>query len=65
MHIKIICIYCICDDFLASFGIYDDKQCQMTRDEILTVAIVSGLYFNGNFARARLVLKHNGIFPTC
>jgi IS5 family transposase len=60
MHIKIICIYCICDDFLSALGVYDDEQCRMTSAEILTVAIVSALFFNGNFARARLILKQDG-----
>jgi hypothetical protein len=32
----------------------------MTSAEILTVAIVSALFFNGNFARARLILKQDG-----
>lgn len=60
MHIKIILIYCICDDFLSAFGLKDDKQCRMTSAEILTVAIVAALFFNGNFARTRLVLKCDG-----
>jgi hypothetical protein len=63
MHIKIICIYCICDDFLSAFGLRDDKQCRMTSAEILTVAIVSALFFNGNLARARLILKHDRYIP--
>lgn len=63
MHIKIICIYCICDDFLSAFGLRDDKQCRMTSAEILTVAIVSALFFNGNLARTRLILKHDGYIP--
>ena len=63
MHIKIILIYCICDDFLSAFGLNDDKQCRMTSAEILTVAIVSALFFNGNFARTRLILKHDGYIP--
>lgn len=63
MHTKIICIYCICDDFLNAFGIKDDKQCKMTSAEILTVAIVSALFFNGNFSRARLILKHDKYIP--
>ncbi len=40
MHSKIICIYCICDDFLSAFGLKDDKQCRMTSAEVLTVAII-------------------------
>ena len=63
MHIKIILIYCICDDFLSAFDLNDDKQCRMTSAEILTVAIVSALFFNGNFARTRLILKHDGYIP--
>jgi IS5 family transposase len=63
MHIKIICIYCICDDFLSAFGLRDDKQCRMTSAEILTVAIVSALFFNGNLARTRLILKHDRYIP--
>jgi hypothetical protein len=56
MHIKIIFIYCICDDFLSAFGVRDDKHCRMTSAEIMTMAIVSALFFNGNFARTRLIL---------
>jgi len=63
MHSKIIFIYCICDDFLSAFGLKDDKQCRMTSAEILTVAIVSALFFNGNFSRTRLILKHDGYIP--
>jgi hypothetical protein len=63
MHIKIILIYCICDDFLSAFGLNDNKQCRMTSAEVLTVAIVSALFFNGNFARTRLILKHDGYIP--
>lgn len=63
MHTKIICIYCICHDFLSAFGLRDDKQCRMTSAEILTVAIVSALFFNGNFARTRLILKHDRYIP--
>lgn len=63
MHTKIILIYCICDDFLSAFGLNDDKQCRMTSAEILTVAIVSALFFNGNFARTRLILKYDGYIP--
>lgn len=63
MHIKIIAIYCICDDFLSAFGLKDDKQCRMTLAEILTVAITSALFFHGNFARTRLILKQDGYIP--
>lgn len=63
MPIKIILIYCICDDFLSAFGLNDDKQCRMSSTEILTVAIVSALFFNGNFSKTRLILKLDGYIP--
>ena len=63
MHSKIICIYCICDDFLSAFGLKDDKQCRMTSAEVLTVAIISAIFFNGNLARARFVLKCDRYIP--
>ncbi len=57
MHTKIILIYCICDDFLSAFGLNDDQQCRMTSAEILTVAIVSALFFNGNFFQDKTHFK--------
>lgn len=60
MHIKMICIYCLCDDFVSAFGPRNDRQRRMTLEEILTGAIVSVLFFNGNLARTRLILKHDG-----
>jgi hypothetical protein len=63
MHTKIICIYCICDDFLSAFRLRDDTQCRMSSAEILTVAIISALFFNGNLSRTRLILKHDGYIP--
>ena len=63
MHSKIILIYCLCDDFLSALGTNDDKQCRMTSAEILTLAIVSALFFHGNFARTRLILKNDGYMP--
>jgi len=50
----------ICVDFLSAFGLKDYEQCRTTSAEVLTVAIISALFFNGNFARARLVLKYDG-----
>lgn len=63
MEKKIICIYCICHDFLTSFGIVDDPKCKMNSAEILTVAIVSALFFGGNLARTRFILKSDKYIP--
>jgi hypothetical protein len=59
METKIICIYCLCHDFLTALGVTYDSQCKMTPAEILTVAIVSALFFGGNLARTRLILKND------
>ena len=63
MHTKIICIYCICHDFLSAFGLKNDEQCRMNSAEVMTVAIISALFFSGNIARTRLILKHDGYIP--
>jgi IS5 family transposase len=57
MDEEIIFIYCICVDLLNSLGIVDGLQCKMNSAEIMTVAIVSALFFGGNFSKARLMLK--------
>lgn len=40
---KFSCISTSCDDFLSTFELCDDKQCQMTSIETLVVAIVPPL----------------------
>ena len=63
MDDKIIFIYCICHDFLKSFHVHDDLQCKMNTAEIMTVAIVSAVFFGENFSRSRLFLKTYGYVP--
>lgn len=63
MDEKIIFIYCICHDFLKSFQVNDDFQCKMNTAEIMTVAIVSAVFFGGNFSRSRLFLKTYSYIP--
>lgn len=58
MDEKIVFIYCFCDDFLKSLGITDDVQSKMSSAEMMTFAIVSALFFGGNFSRTRLLLNH-------
>lgn len=62
MNEQIIFIYCICSDLSVSLGIRDDPQCKMNSAEVMTVAIISALFFGGNFSQARNMLKsHNYI----
>lgn len=63
MDREIILIYCICVDFLKLFSIKDDPQCKMNTAEIMTVVIISALYFGGNHALARRFLKAHHYIP--
>ncbi len=55
MDEQIVTIYCLCDDLLRAMHYVDDKQRRMSDAEVVTTALVSTLYFGGNFERARLV----------
>lgn len=54
---EIIFIYSICHDLLREMGFVDDKQCKMNAAEVMTVALVSAMYFHGNHNLARRFLK--------
>jgi IS5 family transposase len=56
MEEQITFIYCISDDFLKSFGLIDNNQVKMNNAEVMTIALVSALFFGGNISRARLML---------
>jgi hypothetical protein len=59
MELKIIFIYCFCDDLLRSANIKTDAQSKMNNAEIMTVAITAALFYGGNISLARQVLKWN------
>jgi hypothetical protein len=63
MENKIIHIFCLCDDLLITLNFRTDPQCKMNGSEILTLAIVSALFFSGNFSFARRFLKTYGYIP--
>jgi hypothetical protein len=63
MDNQIIAVYCICDDLLKALNHREDPQCQMSDAEMMTTAIVSVLYFNGNYVRARELLAEQGYVP--
>ena len=63
MDLKIIFIYCLCDDVLKLLSIKDDSQCQMRTAEIMTVGVVAALFHGGNIAAARRFLKLCNYIP--
>lgn len=63
MDNQIIAVYCLCDDMLRALRHKEDPQCHMSDAEVMTTAIVAVLYFNGNYVRARELLKEQGYIP--
>ena len=63
MDLKIILIYCVCSDFLKTTNRFNSRSLVMSDDEVLTVAIVSAMFFCGNHERARLFLQEYGYIP--
>jgi transposase len=63
MHLEIITLYCVCDDYLKQIGHFDDVQVQMTTAEVMTTALVATWFFHGNQREARTFLKENGYIP--
>ena len=60
MTVQVIMIYCLCDDFLRAGGHKDDPQAKMTTAEVMTVALVAAVLFDGNQDRSRRYLKEHG-----
>jgi hypothetical protein len=53
----------VCSDFLSKIGHACPNNIQMTDDEVLTVAIVSAMFFCGNHEKALLFLQEYGYIP--
>jgi len=60
---KIIRIYCFVDDVLKSIGHHEAQNRQMSDAEVITTALVSGLYFGGHLDNARGFMKMTGMIP--
>lgn len=60
---EIIAIYAITDDLLKAIGHQEDQRRKMTDAEVLTTAMTSALFFNGNQANARAYLWETGLIP--
>ena len=63
MDTQIILVYCLCADLLDALDHREDKQCQVSDAEIMTIGIVAALKFGGNYNSARLMLKEQGYIP--
>jgi hypothetical protein len=63
MDLKIIAIYCICDDLIKSRNIQDDPQCQMKLAEVMTTGIVAALFYRANLELARQFLHFAHYIP--
>lgn len=63
MDIQIVFVYCLCDDLLKALQHGEDPQCWVSDAEILTVALVAALYFDGHFKRANEFLHEQGYLP--
>jgi hypothetical protein len=60
---KIIRIYCIVDDILKSVGHTEDIRRKVSDSEIITTALVSGLYFGGHLDNACGFMKMTRLVP--
>jgi hypothetical protein len=47
---KVVVIYAIVDDLLKAVGHQEDRRSQMSDSEVMTVGIVSAMFFGGNHA---------------
>jgi hypothetical protein len=64
MPLKIITIYCFCDELLKALGKKDDPQTQMSTAEIMTIALVAAEFFVGNQQAALdFLISHGYIAP--
>ncbi len=63
MDLKIVYIFCLCDDVLKVLNIKDNFQSQMSTTEIMTTGIVAALFFGGNIQASREFLKTYKYIP--
>lgn len=63
MDLKIIAIYYICDEVISALHIQEDPQSKMSTAEVMTVGIVSALFYGANIELTRRFLKLCGYIP--
>ena len=64
MHLQMITIYCVCDDFLKAKGHKDHEQTQMTSAEVMTTLLVACWFFGGNLPCACAFLEEGKFIST-
>jgi Transposase DDE domain len=64
METKIIFLYCLVDSILKALQLKDDSQSKMTQAEIITFAMISALFYQGNYKVTRQVMGICRYFPT-
>ena len=63
MHLQIITIFCVCDDFLKARLHKEDAQAQMTDAEVMTTLLVACKFFHGTLRHACAYLTEGGFIP--
>ena len=61
MEDKAIAIYSIIEDILKAIGHYEDKRRDMSDAEVITTAIVSTMFFSGNYEKGRQFMADTGM----
>ena len=61
MEDETIAIYSIIEDILKAIGHYEDKRRDMSDAEVITTAIVSTMFFSGNYEKGRNFMAENGL----
>jgi len=63
MEDAIVLIYCLCEEFLRTYGWADDPQARMSAAEVMTTSLVAAAYYGGKIELGRLYLKNHGYVP--
>ncbi len=63
MDLRIILVYCLCEDYLKSIQHLENPQCHVSDAEIMTIGLVAALYYQGNYALARCFLHEQNYIP--
>jgi len=63
MYDRTLAIYCFVDDLLKAMQHREDKRCEVSDAEVVTIALVAMLWFGGNFERSRSFLHSSGMMP--
>jgi IS5 family transposase len=63
MNEQVVAIFCICDEIVKSHGFLENSNYKMTIAEVMTFAIISGLYYHADYRITRLVVSQLQYFP--